>query len=163
MRCEMCGKEVPYLKTAVIEGAVLKVCEDCAKFGEEIDEREAKKYVKGSAAVAEKLESRERRMRERDILEEEKVLAPDYSGRVKEARMRLGMDKEELAKKINEKRSVVAKVESGELVPDRELTRKLEKFLGVDLMVKVEPVRVEKKSEERRGLTLGDLIKLEKR
>jgi len=157
----MCGKEVSYLRTAVIEGAVLKVCENCAKFGEEIDEREAKKYVKGSAGVAEKLESRERRMREKDILEEEEVLAPDYSSRVRDARMKHGLNKEELARKINEKKSVIAKVESGELIPDRELSRKLEKFLGIELMVKVEPVHVQKKSGERRGLTLGDLIRME--
>lgn len=162
MRCELCGKEVPHLKTAIIEGAVLKVCEDCAKFGEEIDEREVRKYVKGRPAITEKLESRERRMKEKDILEEEEVLAPDYSGRVKEGRIRLGLNKEELAKKINEKRSVIAKVESGELVPDKELTRKLEKFLNIDLMIKPEPLHVQKKTGERRGLTLGDLIRIEK-
>ncbi len=158
----MCGKEVPYLKTALVEGAVLRVCDRCARFGEEIDEREAKKYEKGSSAVVEKLEMRERRMRERDILEEEEVLAPDYSDRVREARMKSGLTKEELAKRINEKRSVVAKIESGELVPDEELRKKLEKFLGINLMVKVEPVHVQRKSGERRGLTLGDLIRIEK-
>ncbi len=162
MRCEMCGKEVPYLKTALVEGAVLRVCDRCARFGKEIDEREARKYEKGNPALVEKLEMRERRMRERDILEEDEVLAPDYPDRVRKARMKSGLTKEEVAKRINEKRSVVAKIESGELVPDEDLRKKLEKFLGINLMVKVEPVHIQRKSGERRGLTLGDLIRIEK-
>ncbi len=162
MRCEMCGKEVPYLKTVVIEGALLKVCEDCAKFGKEVSPKEAKKYARGSAAIAERLKIREKRMREKDVLESEEVLDPDFPDKVRSARMRLGLSQEDLAKKINEKHSVIAKVEHGDLVPDENLRKKLEKTLGISLMVKVEPVHVQKKSEHRRGLTLGDLIKLEK-
>ncbi len=158
----MCGKEVPYLKTVVIEGAVLKVCDDCARFGKEVSPKEARKYARGSAAIEEKLELREKRMREKDILEEEEVLDPDFPDKVRTARMKLGMTQEDLARKINEKHSVIAKVEHGDLIPDENLRKKLEKTLGIDLMVKIEPVHVQKRSEQRRGLTLGDLINLEK-
>ena len=161
MRCEMCGKEVPYLKTVVIEGAVLKVCEDCARFGKEISPKEAKKYVRASSAISERLEMREKRMRERDVLEDEEVLDPDFPEKIRDARMSLGMTQEELAKKINEKHSVITKIEHGELVPDENLRKKLEKALNIRLMIKMEPVHVQKKNEQRRGLTLGDLIKLE--
>ena len=157
----MCGKEVPYLKTVVIEGAVLKVCEDCARFGKEISPKEAKKYVRASSAISERLEMREKRMRERDVLEDEEVLDPDFPEKIRDARMSLGMTQEELAKKINEKHSVITKIEHGELVPDENLRKKLEKVLDIRLMIKMEPVHVQKKSEQRRGLTLGDLIKLE--
>ena len=157
----MCGKEVPYLKTVVIEGAVLKVCEDCAKFGNEVSPKEARKYVRASSAISERLEMRERRMREKDVLEDEEVLDPDFPEKIREARRNLGLTQEELAKKINEKHSVIAKIEHGELVPDENLRKKLEKALDIKLMIKMEPVHVQKKSEQRRGLTLGDLIKLE--
>jgi putative transcription factor len=161
MRCEMCGKEVPYLKTVLIEGAVLHVCEECAKFGKEISPKEAKKYERPSSAISERLEMREKRMREKDVLEEEEVLDPDYPDKVRAARMRLGMTQEELAKRINEKHSVIAKIEHGDLVPDEALRKKLEKTLEISLTVKVKPVHVAKKNEQRRGLTLGDLIKFE--
>jgi putative transcription factor len=162
MRCEMCGKEVPYLKTVVIEGAVLHVCEDCAKFGKEISPKEAKKYVRASSAISERLEIREKKMREKDVLEDEEVLDPEFPEKVRSARMKLGITQEDLARKINEKHYVIAKVEHGELIPDENLRKKLEKTLGINLMVKMEPVHMQKRSEQRRGLTLGDLIKMEK-
>ena len=33
MDCEMCGKSVPRLSKVRIDGAVLNVCDSCAKFG----------------------------------------------------------------------------------------------------------------------------------
>ncbi len=160
MMCEMCGKDVPYLKKVVIEGTVLSVCKDCARFGEPMAEKDAIKYDTRST-VNERLESRERRMRERDVLEQEEVLDPDFAGKVRNARMKSGISQDELARKINEKHSVIAKIENGDLVPNEDVRKKLEKALGIKLMVKMEAVHVQKKGGERRGLTLGDLIKIE--
>ncbi len=161
MRCELCGKEVPYLKKVMVEGTVLNVCKDCASFGQPVSEKDAIKYDTKST-VQERLEVRERRMRERDVLDHEKVLDPDFANKVRKARMKLGIAQDELAKKINEKHSVVAKIEHGDLVPDENVRKKLEKALGISLMVTMEPVHVQKKSGgERRGLTLGDLIRME--
>jgi len=33
MLCELCGQETPFLKPLLIEGSLLKVCANCAKFG----------------------------------------------------------------------------------------------------------------------------------
>ena len=160
MICEMCGKDVPYLRKVLIEGAVLNVCKDCAKAGKPLSEKDAMKYDTKST-VQERLEVREKRMRERDVLEEEEVLDPDFADKVRSARMKLGMSQDDLARKINEKHSVVAKIEHGDLVPDENVRKKLEKALGIKLMVKMERMHVQKKSGERRGLTLGDLIRME--
>ncbi len=160
MRCEMCGKDVPHLRKVLIEGTVLNVCNECAKFGTPVSEKEAMKYDTKST-VQERLEMREKRMRERDVLESEMVLDPEFADRVRNARMKLGISQEELAKKINEKHSVISKIEHGDLVPDENVRKKLEKALSIKLMVRSEPVAVQKKSAQRRGLTLGDLIRME--
>ena len=160
MRCEMCGKEVPYLKRVLIEGAVLNVCRDCAASGTPVSDKDAMKYDTKNT-VNERLEIREKRMQERDVLEQEEVLDPDFADKVRNARMKIGMSQDDLAKKINEKHSVVAKIEHGDLVPDENVRKKLEKALGIKLMVKMERMHVQKKNNERRGLTLGDLIRME--
>ena len=33
MICELCGQDAPFLKPIMIEGSILKVCPNCAKFG----------------------------------------------------------------------------------------------------------------------------------
>ena len=160
MRCEICGNDVPYLKKVLIEGTALNVCKECARFGEPLSEKDAIKYDTKSS-IQERLEVREKRMRERDVLEQETVLDPDFSDKVRNARMKLGMSQDELARKINEKHSVIAKIEHGDLVPNEDVRKKLEKALKIKLMVKIEPTHVQKKQNERRGLTLGDLIRME--
>ncbi len=162
MRCEMCGKDVPYLKTVLIEGTVLRVCEECAKYGEEVGEKEARKYAPARGSIAEGLAMREKRMREKDILDTEEALVPDFADVIRRTRQKMGISQEELAKKINEKKSVIGKIESGELIPNEELRKKLERSLNIHLTAKVEAVHpAQKKGGKRRGLTLGDLIRIE--
>ena len=39
VQCEMCGKEVASPKSTKIEGAILRVCQECSRFGAEIKSR----------------------------------------------------------------------------------------------------------------------------
>jgi putative transcription factor len=63
--------------------------------------------------------------------------------------------------KINEKLTVLNKVEAGDLRPDERLIRKLEKELGIVLKEKVAAVQVAKATGSR-TLTLADVIKIQK-
>jgi putative transcription factor len=80
-------------------------------------------------------------MEERDLYTEigELELAPDWSRRVRVAREALAWTPEELAKKLNEKKSVVLKIESGGFHPPDQLVRKLEHLLKVGLRADPEP------------------------
>ena len=89
----------------------------------------------------------------------------DYDVRVRQAREKLGLTHEELGKKINEKVSVLKKIETRKIKPDDKLAAKLEHALRIKLLVpasedKVPAVTVSKQSN--RPLTLGDIIRLEK-
>ena len=63
-------------------------------------------------------------------------LVENYHTVVRLARMEKGWDHEEIAKKLFEKKSVIAKIESKNLKPDAKLTRKIEKLLDVTLREK---------------------------
>ena len=75
-----------------------------------------------------------------------------------------GLSHEELGKKINEKASVLSKLETGKMTPNNVLVTKLEHALKIKLLV---PIKEEKFSEipksPNRETTLGDLIQLNKK
>ena len=149
----MCGKETSLFR-AVIEGTQLKVCGGCGKFGRVIDqirapEKENKKKIEKQ--VEEELERID-------------TIVPDYPKKVKDARESLGLKQEALAQKINEKESVIHKIETGHYEPNLALAKKIEKFLNITL---IEEQEIEKAKDKvmpssSGSLTIGDLIKLKK-
>ena len=160
MICEFCGAEVSRTKNVAIESSVLAVCNDCARFGQEVS---APVVRRGSLppVIAQRLEARQRRQTPRDVYANPAVeeLAEDFPMRIREARELRGWKQADLGAKINEKASVIAKLESGAMTPGDSLVKKLERELGIKLMEKLEPVVV-KKAQTAGGITLGDLVKL---
>lgn len=156
MICELCGKDTPYAKTVLIEGSFLKVCEDCTKFGEEA-KLEKKEEI--SFPISQRLEKRKMRMRAKDVYNTAtKELASNYPQRIRNARNAMGWTQEKLGKKINEKKSVINKLETGDMTPDEKLIVKLEKALKISLTEEMKPVVIKKR--KRAVYTLGDLIKI---
>ena len=151
MICELCGKEVQETRSTWIEGAQMKVCKDCQRFGDKA--KTGTKESPTKVVIASRLEQRERRMRTRDIYKEEEVfeLVDDFAARIREARNARGWKTEQLAVKISEKASTLSKVESGHLKPDDALVAKLEKELGIVLIEKVPLVKPEAKSAKHGG------------
>lgn len=164
MLCEMCGKQVTFCKKVMIEGVLLDVCPECAKFGNEAKKAPAKEDTAPRPVITQRLEERERRGKPRDVLEtmEREDLVEDYASRIRNARSKTGMTQKDLAMKINEKLTVLNKVEAGDLHPDEKLIAKLEKELGIVLKEKVAAVQVAKATGAR-TLTLADVIKIQKR
>jgi len=161
MQCELCGRDVRRTKRVIIEGVVLNVCNECAKFGVELGGKSPTKPVSPPDYIRMRIENiKRRKSKRRDFIEEEEVLVEDYGDRVRKARERMNLTQEELASKINEKSSVIAKIERYEFHPDKNLIKKLEKFLGIKLTEKVSPIKTSA-SGSSKTLTLGDLIEME--
>jgi len=160
MQCEMCGEDVPVCKKAKVEGLTMQVCSKCIRFGDEVVQKAAAKSVT-PAVVSQRLERRENRPVFRDVFEAQDTgdsMVLDFARKITVARNSKGMTKKEFAARINEKLSVVVKLERGELNPDDKLMKKLERELGVSLKEKVSDVKVEKRAYNQ-GLTLGDFVK----
>lgn len=164
MLCEMCGTDVPRTKLVMVEGAAVNVCQRCERFASS----PAVKTKDGQVVlpdVAVRLDSREKRRKERDIYEAkgEKELVLDYSDRIRIARQKMGMSQEDLGKLINEKKGVIVNLENGSMTPSDKLIPKLERTLRITLMEVVEDEGEEKKAEYSRGMTLGDFIKVKEK
>ena len=147
MLCEMCGNEVESTSRVRIEQSVLQLCPACAKFGTPIDptpkpvEELPRASRAGTPLSAPRSSPRRRRLEERDLYAEigELELAPDWGQRVRKAREALLWTPEELGKRLNEKKSVVLKIEAGGFHPPDSLVRKLEHLLKVRLRAEPEP------------------------
>jgi putative transcription factor len=146
MLCEMCGNDVESVVRVRIEQSVLRLCPACAKFGTPIDPPAAPPTSADGPARRAPLPAppraapRGRRLEERDLYTEigELELASDWGQRVRHAREALTWTPEELAKRLNEKKSVVLKIESGAFHPPDSLVRKLEHLLKVRLRAEPE-------------------------
>jgi len=160
MKCEMCGNEGGKLRRITIEGSILSVCPNCERFGQSAPGKSSP--GEGHTVVEDRLDQRSRRMRSKDVYQQISLeLVVDYPKVIKEARKGMGMTPEDLGKKLNEKRSVISKLEHGELRPDNDLIQKLERALDITLKEEVKEVHVEKRAFST-GMTLGDFIKVEK-
>ena len=145
MICEMCGKETESLSRVRVEGSVLRLCADCSKFGVVLEAPPTPIAVRVPAAGAGSVSPgrqapRGRSLEERDLYKEmpDMELAPDWGKRIRVAREKLTWTPEDLAKKLNEKKSVVLKLESGNFHPPDATVRKIEHLLKIRLRAEPE-------------------------
>lgn len=153
--CELCGREIRGRAYHIrLEGVTLTVCEKCAlKHSDKLISymtREERRRIRTLRRKAPTI-----KMLEYDIVE-------DYAERIRRAREELGLTRELLAREVGEKVSVIRRIEEGKLVPTLELARKLERILGIKLVISAEEEKEEEYFKEYgEELTLGDIAVLE--
>jgi putative transcription factor len=142
--CEMCGKMEDLFRVK-IEGSLILACKRCSKFGT---------VLSGFEPIVEKEIEKPR-----TYVENEEKVVDNFSDIIRKEREKLGLKQGELAQKLNEKESVIHKIENGHMVLSLKLANKLGKFFGVKLVKveKEESVRLDQ--GERPGFTLNDFMK----
>lgn len=147
----MCGRENEVLMHAIVEGSMLSVCKNCARFGNVIEVK--KPEVKEKRIIAKE---------EPELIE---YIVKDYAGRIKKAREARELTQENLAKNIAEKESVIHNLESGQLQPSLKLARKLEQFFQIKLIDEYKEEEAHKKKLDLKDqeLTIGDLLRIRKK
>ncbi|MDQ2051936.1 multiprotein bridging factor aMBF1 [Natronolimnohabitans sp. A-GB9] len=148
VQCEMCGAETSSPKTIKVEGAKLDVCSNCTDFGTEVKQPSSSssstKYSTDSSSGAESSgtssasttssSSGGSSTRQRsDMFDDMDELATDYDDRVRKARENKGLSQSDLANELNEKSSLIRKIERGDTLPSDRVQSKLERFLEIDL------------------------------
>ena len=146
VQCEMCGSETSSPNRVKVEGAELDVCDECTDFGTEVKQQTSSgastKYStssssssssSGSSSSSSSSSAGGSSRPRRDMFDEMDELAQDYDETVRSARESAGLSQEDLARKLNEKASLIRKIERGDTLPSDEIQAKLESELGVDL------------------------------
>lgn len=148
MMCEICGRPIKGKgKEIFVERAKLTVCKNCARYGTLVKEK-PKEYKKKSTHHYKEIDFE---------------IREDYSLIVKNAREDQGLTQKDLARQINEKESVIHRVETGHMRPSRRLARKLEGALDIKLLEKMEEPEIVHRRRHADELTIGDIIKIKKK
>jgi len=179
VQCEMCGTGTSSPKTVKVEGAELQVCDGCADFGTEVETQDAgsgtsTKYStssgdssggssggsSGSTASSSSSGGSSSRRRS-DMFDDMDEIATDYDDRIRRARESEGLAQADLADELNEKASLIRKLERGETLPSDDVQSKLERHLDISLSGGVES---DEDAEWEGGgdageYTLGDVVK----
>lgn len=143
--CEMCGRPTTNPVKVLVEGTVMTLCPSCAS------------KVKGKIVREEEhVTKKPIKKRNVDVIDRYDIVE-DYASRIREARERLGMTRKELAVAVKEREVTIAKIERGELKPSLDLARRLEKVLGIRLVVSEEEEYLSSPKLRRGELTLGEI------
>ncbi|MDY6930354.1 MAG: multiprotein bridging factor aMBF1 [Halobacteriota archaeon] len=152
MQCEICGAEIYGRPTRIeMDGSKLSVCNACVRYGNVIYEKPSpqRRNVQLNRSI------------QSSTIEVEEIVQ-NYGVLIKNAREKLGLSREDFAKKLNEKASLISKIERSEMVPDDELRKKIEKMIKVKLTERLEPIDLGS-SKGSGGLTLGDIALIKKK
>lgn len=158
--CELCGAEKTAIRSVKMGRATIGACTRC------IDSM-------GLETVAPPLSQRSNPINKtsshggysglgkagRDIMHRgSKELRDDFSKVITMAREKKGWDKRELARRMAEKFNLVQAAEAGKRPTDA-MIKKLERTLGITLMIEVKPDENRQVGEgNSRGMTLGDFL-----
>ncbi len=160
MQCELCGSIIRGKPKIVhIEGAELRVCPQCARYGTEVHRphvtgSQAKRMAPGSTPAP--------RRRGRDVFDlMVGEIVNDYSDRIRQARMAKGWEQKELALRIKEREILIKKIEKGDLIPEDNVRKKLEQVLEIKLLDTAAD-DLNTGGGQKITTTLGDVMKIKK-
>lgn len=86
-------------------------------------------------------------------------IAGDYDDRIREAREAEGLSQEDLAKRLNEKASLIRKLERGDILPSDNVRKKLERKLDISLTEGGDTDDTDWSGGGSTTTTLGDVVK----
>jgi putative transcription factor len=167
LRCEVCGRKIhDNPNRVIIEGAKLTVCNGCAKLGKATWEEPAKPTVIPQSHIGASHGTPMQgpiQIRKRIItakVDTSQEMTEGYGEIIRQAREKLGLSVEDLGMKINEKASVLRKIELGKISPDNLLVSKLERVMKIKLLSLVSEEKTPQNIPKTvsRELTLGDLM-----
>ena len=158
--CELCGAMKVSTRPVLMGKAQVQACKRCTeKMG--LDEKKVApglSQARNAPPPTSGGYAGQGRKGKDIMLRGEKELASDFSKLVSKARNAKGWDKQQLARKMAEKVNIISNVESGKRPTDA-VIRKLERTLGITLMVDATPDENRHvNSGDGRGLTLGDFL-----
>ena len=158
--CEICGRPVSKPKYYEVEGAILILCDECAKYGTPIKRTNIiRKRVMPSKRVEKKRQETP-----------EWMLIDNYGEIIRKAREARRMSQEDLARLIKEPVSYIRKIESQKVIPSDNVIIKLEKALNISLrkpfdlsdVAEYHGFGIKKRISGKAQLTLGDVIIIKK-
>ncbi|MFH1721973.1 MAG: multiprotein bridging factor aMBF1 [Candidatus Altiarchaeota archaeon] len=168
MICEVCGKIVESGFRIRVEGSVVVACQGCSHVGEVVEpvsvEASSEKKSSKKAFFEPSIKKKEKKETFDIESSEDYELVDDFSDMIRRGREKQNLRQEDLGKLVNEPASLIHRLESARMRPNRELAQRIEKELMIKVLVPKEGADEGfDLSSEKKDLTLGDLVVIKKR
>ncbi|MGC9113567.1 MAG: helix-turn-helix domain-containing protein [Candidatus Micrarchaeia archaeon] len=156
LECDVCGK--PAIGEAIIEGARVLVCANCAKYGKIVS------HPKPRATPLTPFTAPAKTPKEFELVD-------GYGALIRGARQSLGLSLKELGQKLGIREQELQKMEEEKLKPTEKDCRKLETFLKIKLLLEATPEespeelakkleQIKRQSKPSNAVTLADLVEI---
>ena len=162
--CPVCGSVIwGKGQQVLLEGAKMTVCQVCAKHGKKIKSSHSPSHTTPSGDIRQKKPQQGSFRKVISVIEEE--LVSDYAKKIRNARNANNLTQEQFAQKINEKPSLLRRIEAGKAKPTIKLAKKLESVYKIKLLKKTDEVEVDtrKYMKKATGSSLGDIAFIKKK
>jgi putative transcription factor len=176
--CEICGNVIEGKGfERVIEGTRMVVCSECARFGEATrssppvtSETSATPIRRRKKITTTRTQTPKRMRKKVTIPSPEKFfslyeIVEDYSTIIRKARETRELTQEELGQELNEKVSVIQKIETGRMKPtDPKFVIRLEQLLDIKIHKPIEKEEYTLPPTKGKDfITLGEVVKFRKK
>ena len=164
--CQICGSIIwGKGQRVILEGARITVCYNCAQHGTKIHQPSS--YAFGKKPNKKKPYTAPKRQSHKSTTIEELEIVSDYAKRVRNARDSLGFNQDQFALKLNEKPSLIRRIETGKAEPTVKLAKKIQKMYKIQLLTKSDEmefnVQENKFMKKSAGSSLGDIAFIKKK
>ncbi|MHA2007167.1 MAG: multiprotein bridging factor aMBF1 [Promethearchaeota archaeon] len=164
--CPICGSIIwGKGQRVLLEGAKITVCYNCAQHGTKIHKTAITHHTQKI------FQPRPRRSSKKSPLRtqrgDEMEIVSDFAKRIRSARSSRGLNQDQFAQKLNEKPSLLRRIEAGRVEPTIKLAKKIEQVYKIRLLKTVDEtdfnVQDTKFMKKSTGTSLGDIAFVKKK
>ena len=165
-QCPICGGLIwGKGQKVLIEGAKISVCESCAQYGVKLQEKPSLKEKltyspKNRNKISKQFISKKQNIDDIEIVK-------NYASIIRNARTSRGLNQDQFAQKLNEKPSLLRRIEAGKVEPTIKLAKKIEQVYNLKIIKKSDEVEVSantsKYLKKSKGASLGDIAFIKKK
>jgi putative transcription factor len=164
--CPVCGGIIwGRGQRVLLEGAKITVCDNCAQHGKKIFTAPTKTaFTKPKPKLSQK-HTRKQSLKPKGV--EELEIVTDFAKRIRNARNNLKLNQDQFAQKLNEKPSLIKRIEAGKVEPTIKLAKKIQKIYNLQLIKKADDRQINiqetKFMKKSTGSSLGDIAYIKKK
>ena len=144
----------------LIEGAKITVCDSCVQYGKKIITKTETLNIKKKYPVKKRNFGPSKVSNKANFSGSTTEIVPDYAKKIRDIRTFKHLNQDQFAQKLNEKPSLIRRIESGKAEPTEKLAKKNLKLLKY----KIDEKRIRKNyMKKQKNTSLGDIAIIKKK
>ena len=149
----------------LIEGAKITVCDSCVQYGKKIITKTESLNIKKKYPIKKRTLGTSKVSNKANYSESTTEIVPDYAKKIRDIRTFNHLNQDQFAQKLNEKPSLIRRIESSKAEPTEKLAKKIESVYNIKLLKKAEDYIVSTKGymKKQKNSSLGDIAIIKKK